>query len=102
MKLYKLIIVIAVIVLVLGFGINNFKSEPSQNVEVTSTKSELEKIMEEENFKKTTILRARKVANDQKKAIEIERNKQAIATIEAEYEAIRAEELLLVGTTSLK
>lgn len=68
---------------------------------VTSSKSELDKIMEEESFKKITILRARKVANDSKKDIEVERNKQAISAIESEYESIRAEEIALVGKDGL-
>lgn len=100
MKIYKILILVAVLVLS-GVFIGKYFN-PVEIEEKPTTKSELERIMEEENFKKTTILRARKVANDQKKAIEIERNKQAITTIEAEYEAIREEELLLVGTTSLK
>jgi Icc-related predicted phosphoesterase len=68
---------------------------------------ELQRIIDEENFRKETILRARKVANDRKKEEEIARNKQAMAVIEAEYEAIRQAEIVLVGgststTSSLK
>lgn len=61
---------------------------------------ELQRIIDEENFKKATILRARVVANDRKKAEEIARNKKAIEVIESEYEAIRQAELLLVGSST--
>lgn len=74
---------------------------------------ELERIMNEENFKKVTILRARKVASDSKMAQENKkhedivnqektRHEAVLTQIEAENEAIRAEELALIGTTSLK
>jgi len=74
-----------------------YKAE-DKSVVVQASKTDLEKIMDEENFKKETFLRARKVANDEKKAIEIERNKQALAVIETEYQAIRTEEVALVGS----
>lgn len=72
---------------------------------------ELQKIMNEENFKKATVLRARKVASDNKRLQEDNKNKSIIeaeklrhegivAEIEKENEAIRTEELLLVGTTA--
>jgi len=70
-------------------------------VEIKTTKSEIEKIMDEESFKKATILRARKVANDKKKDVEIQRNKEIMANIEKEYEAIRADELTLVGSADV-
>jgi hypothetical protein len=102
MKVYKILVLVIVFVasgIFIGKFINPIEYKAEEKV---TTKSDLEKIMEEESFKKATILRARKVANDQKKDIETERNKQAINSIEAEYEAIRAEELALVGTSSLK
>jgi len=61
---------------------------------------ELQRIIDEENFKKATILRARVVANDRKKAEEIARNKKAMELIETEYETIRQAEILLVGSTN--
>jgi len=87
-----------------NYNATHYKAEDKQ-VTVASSKSDLEKIMEEENFKKETVLRARKVANDKKKAVEMERNKKALEAIESEYEAIRASEIELVGkegATSLK
>ena len=105
MKTYKILLVLIIAGLGIYFGGQQFtkvyyKATDDKGVLVQSSKSELDKIMEEENFKKETILRARKVANDQKKAVEIERNKKALDLIEAEYESIRAEELLLVGPSS--
>lgn len=66
---------------------------------VQATNSEIEKMMDEENFKKETILRARKVVNDKKKAEEESRHKEQMDKIEGEYEAIRQGELELVGTS---
>lgn len=104
MKIYKILLVLIIAGLGIYFGGQQFskvyKTTDEKGVVVQSSKSELEKIMDEENFKKETILRARKVANDNKKAVEIERNKKALDLIEAEYESIRAEELLLAGTNS--
>lgn len=78
-----------------------------------TTDNELEKIMNEENFKKATILRARKVASDQKMKEENAKHESIIneektrheailIQIEAENEAIRAEELALVGKTNFQ
>ena len=76
-----------------------YKAGETTLPEVVSNKidNDLQKIIDEENFKKATILRARVVANDRKKEAEIARNKQAMALIEAEYETIRQAELELVG-----
>ena len=103
--------------LVIYFGLQQFNSvyyEATENkiITVQSSKSDLEKIMDEENFKKVTILRARKVASDSKMAQEKQKHEDILnaektrhdsimAQIEAENEAIRAEELALVGTTNL-
>lgn len=109
----KTIIVVGILALVIFGGellINKMekvetKTEPEQ-VEVKSKiTDELQRIIDEENFKKETLLRARLVANDRKKAEEIARNKKAMEVIEAEYETIRQAELELVGgsnTSSLK
>lgn len=78
-----------------------------------TTDNELERIMNEENFKAVTILRARKVASDSKMSQENlkhedivkqekTRHDSILAQIEAENEAIRSEELALVGTANLK
>jgi hypothetical protein len=78
-----------------------------------TTDNELERIMNEANFKAVTLLRARKVASDSKMSQENlkhedivsqekTRHDSILAQIEAENEAIRAEELALVGTTNLK
>lgn len=78
-----------------------------------STDDELEKIMNEANFKAITLLRARKVASDSKMSQENikhesiineekTRHEAILAQIEAENEAIRAEEIALVGSPSLK
>ncbi len=97
-----------ILVIVLAGGLyfisTKINKEPEVNTKIEVTKSEIEKIMEEENFKKATVLRARKVANDKKKDVEIQRNKEVMANIEKEYENIRQEELTLVGgnDTSLK
>lgn len=102
MKLYNLVLLIIIIV-VIGLGLKvGFQKLDTKDVveQVKVTKqvdNELQRIMDEENFKKATILRARKVANDNKKAIEMERNKKALDLIETEYESIRTEELLLTG-----
>lgn len=106
MKIYKVVIMlglIAVLVFGLNLGLTGLKTkEVVEQVKVTKQiDSELQRIMEEENFKKSTILRARKVANDNKKAIEVERNKKALDLIETEYESIRNEELLLTGDKSV-
>lgn len=80
----------------------DINSDSSPKVE-QATDNELESIMNEESFKKITILRARKVSNDNKKNIEEARHETTMNSIESEYESIRAEELALVGnTTSLK
>jgi len=80
-------------------------SEPKQIVQTVEkpTNNELDRIMNEENFHKATILRARKVASDNKRAEATRQYNAVMAEIEAENEAIRAEELNLVGTgASLK
>ena len=102
MKPIKVLIIIVVIISII-FATNKLMNKIDKEKvieEVQSIKqidNELQKIMDEENFKKATILRARKVANDNKKAIELDRNKKALDLIEAEYESIRNEELLLTG-----
>ena len=103
MKTWKLILLVLVLVIGTYYASNKLHINESKNttVEIKTTKSEIEKIMEEENFKKATILRARKVANDKKKQEEVERNKQVMVNIEKEYEAIRAEELTLVGSADV-
>ena len=103
MKIYQLILLVMVVIFLsiigakYGFKELNTKDNNEQVKVVKQVDDELQKIMDEENFKKATILRARKVANDNKKTIELERNKKALDLIEAEYESIRNEELLLVG-----
>jgi len=119
-KFFRKVVILAIISAVLYTGyriLNEFNSikyvATTTPVVQKATDNELEKIMNEENFKKITILRARKVASDQKLASETEKNKAIIeaektrheaiiAQIEAENEAIRAEELQLVGTSSLR
>lgn len=109
MKIYKIILVLVVlggIVFGLKYAFNKLDTKKviDEVQTVKQVDSELQRIMDEENFKKSTILRARKVANDNKKSIEIERNKKALDIIESEYESIRQEELLLGATkdSSLK
>jgi hypothetical protein len=114
MKNTKIAIIVIVLVLVIVFGGDIFlkkveKTTTLNEAPVVESKitNELQRIIDEENFKKETILRARKVANDRKKEEEIDRNKKAMTIIEAEYEAIRQAELELVGglktsTSSLK
>jgi len=77
-----------------------YKAEPEAPKIENKINDELQRIIDEENFRKATFLRARVVANDRKKAEEIARNKRAMEAIETEYETIRQEELLLVGTTT--
>jgi len=109
MKIYKIILVLVVIVVIwLGFRYINNQLNTENNIEEVQTTvqvkkvdSELQRIMDEENFKKETILRARKVSNDKKKLVEIERNKKALDVIESEYESIRQEEVLLSGKNSV-
>jgi hypothetical protein len=79
----------------------NYEATPEAPRLENKINDELQRIIDEENFKKETILRARKVANDRKKEEEIERNKKAMAVIEAEYEDIRQAELLLVGGSNI-
>lgn len=78
----------------------NYEATPETQKVENKINDELQRIIDEENFKKETLLRARKVANDRKKAEEIARNKKAIEVIESEYEAIRQAELLLVGSST--
>lgn len=103
MKTWKLILLVLVLVGGTYYASNKVHINEGKNttVEVKTTKSEIEKIMDEESFKKATILRARKVANDKKKDAEIQRNKEIMANIEKEYEAIRADELTLVGSADV-
>lgn len=118
-KFFRKAILTAIVlgIIYLGFYLfnefNATKYVADINVVQKTTDNELERIMNEENFKAITILRARKVASDQKMALEIEKNKaileaekarhdSILAQIEAENEAIRAEELTLVGSPSLK
>lgn len=102
MKVYKIILAVIVLVII-GLGIRYIESKlNTENIVeqiqiVKKVDNELQRIMDEENFKKGTILRARKVVNDNNKKIEINRNKKALDLIESEYEAIRQEELLLSG-----
>jgi hypothetical protein len=102
MKVYKIILAVIVLVII-GLGIRYIKSKlNTENIVeqiqiVKKVDNELQRIMDEENFNKGTILRARKVVNDNNKKIEINRNKKALDLIESEYEAIRQEELLLSG-----
>lgn len=79
----------------------NYEATPETQKVENKINDELQRIIDEENFRKETILRARKVANDRKKEEEIDRNKKAMAVIEAEYEAIRQAELLLVGGSNI-
>lgn len=110
MKKTIMIVVIVAVVFGVGYAISyrmskvEYKAETEVPQIENKITDELQRIIDEENFKKATILRARVVANDRKKSEEIERNKKAIEVIEAEYEAIRQAELLLVGsnTSSLK
>lgn len=112
------IILISFIVLIIIGGIVENKMNKEVEVEETpvvqkTTDNELERIMNEENFKAVTILRARKVASDSKMAQENlkhedivkqekTRHDAILSQIEAENEAIRAEELALVGSANLK
>lgn len=99
-------------IIVAEFNAVKYHAEEPQVVQKT-TDNELEKIMNEENFKKVTILRARKVASDSKMKKENEKHESIIneektrheailSQIEAENEAIRQEELTLVGSANLK
>lgn len=119
-KFFRKVLTLAIIIgaiyltyiLVMKYNNVNFQSSEPQVVQKT-TENELEKIMNEENFKKITILRARKVASDSKMSQENQKHEDIVKTektrhdsilaqIEAENEAIRAEELSLVGSVSLK
>ena len=119
-KFFRKVFIVAVVVglvyltfIIVGeFNAVKYVADQTPVVQKT-TDNELEKIMNEENFKKATILRARKVASDQKMKAENAKHESIIneektrheailAQIEAENEAIRAEELSLVGTSSLK
>jgi heme/copper-type cytochrome/quinol oxidase subunit 1 len=113
----KFIFYTFLLIIIVGGAVEYVKS--NKNKEVASpvvqktTDNELERIMNEESFRKVTILRARKVASDSKMSqenikheeivkAEKTRHEAILAQIEAENEAIRAEELALVGTPSLK
>ena len=112
----KIIFIVLVVGIILG-GVSEFTkikyvAEETPVVQKT-TENELERIMNEENFKKVTILRARKVASDSKMSKENTKHESIIneektrheailAQIEAENEAIRAEELALVGKANLQ
>lgn len=115
----KVIIVFIVVVLVniIYFTIAEFNKAKYQVSETPvvqkTTDNELERIMNDADFKAITILRARKVASDSKMKKENEKHESIIneektrhdsilAQIEAENEAIRAEELALVGSANLK
>lgn len=105
-------VVVAVVAVVVFLGLQKmsevkYEAKPEAPQIENKITDELQRIIDEENFKKATILRARVVANDRKKAEEIARNKKAMELIETEYETIRQAELLLVGvsktdTSSLK
>jgi len=112
----KIIFILVVIFLIIG-GISQMKKdtgvEEAKQVVEKPTNDELDRIMNEENFKKETLLRARKVASDSKMSqenikhediinAEKTRHESVLAQIEAENEAIRAEELALVGSVNLK
>jgi len=98
-------------IIVAEFKAVKYTAEPK--VIQKTTDNELERIMNEANFKAVTLLRARKVASDSKMSqenakhedivkVEETRHDSIIAQIEAENEAIRSEELALVGKTNLK
>jgi hypothetical protein len=89
--------------------------DTTQNAPITikQADNELQKIMEEANFKAVTLLRARKVVSDNKmKAENLKhedivkqentRHDAILAQIEAENEAIRKEELSLVGKVNFQ
>lgn len=115
-KAFIVVVVVGLVylayIIVAEFNVLKYQAVESPVVQKT-TDNELERIMNEENFKKVTILRARKVASDSKMAQENIKHEDIVKTektrhdailsqIEAENEAIRAEELALVGTSSLK
>ena len=118
-KFFRKVFIVAIVVglvyltyiIVAEFNAVKYTAEP-QVVQKT-TDNELERIMEEKNFKAVTLLRARKVASDSKMSQENlkhedivkqekTRHDSILAQIEAENEAIRAEELALVGSANLK
>lgn len=96
---FAVIVVSGLVLYFLGSKFNNTENIDNVQKVVQATKSEIEKMMEEESFKKETILRARKVVNDKKKVEEEARHKEQMDKIEAEYEAIRQGELELSGTS---
>lgn len=117
---FRKVFIVAIIIFVLFIAFKIYQefhaiknpTEVTPTVEKT-TDNELERIMNEENFRAVTILRARKVASDSKMSQENlkhedimkqekTRHDSILAQIEAENEAIRAEELALVGTVNLK
>jgi hypothetical protein len=118
-KFFRKVFIVAIVVglvyltyiIVAEFKAVKYTAEPE--VVQKTTDNELEKIMNEANFRAVTILRARKVASDSKMSQENlkhedivkqekTRHDAILAQIEAENEAIRAEELALVGKTNLK
>jgi hypothetical protein len=118
-KFFRKVVIVSIVVglvyltyiIIAEFNAVKYTAEPK--VVQKTTEDELEKIMNEENFKKVTILRARKVASDNKMAEEKQkhedimnkektRHDSILAQIEAENEAIRAEELALVGKVDLQ
>lgn len=119
-KFFRKLFILAIVLIFVYLGfylLNEFNSVKyiSNTIEVVqkTSDSELERIMNEENFKAITILRARKVASDSKMSQENKKNEEIVkaekarhesilAQIEAENEAIRAEELALVGKVDLQ
>ena len=113
----KIILIFFIVLIIIG-GIVENKINKEVEVEAPTvvqktTDDELERIMNDADFKAITILRARKVASDSKMKKENEKHESIIneektrhdailAQIEAENEAIRAEELALVGSVNLK
>ena len=100
--LFKRALLIAILVGVVVGVVRLTTNDEVKPIQV-NIKSELDRIQEEEVFKKETILRARQVANDRKMEQENLRHKESVKKIESEYESIRIEEIQLVeGGVSLK
>ncbi len=104
LKVLVIFLVIVVVSILIGkIGIDQHLLSRNKVVIVKDKiNSNLEKIINEDNFRKSTILRARKIFNDRKKNREIARNKQAMKVIEVEYQSIRKGEIDLATPMSLK
>ena len=99
----KALIIIATLILIIGaiaiyqsfkdVGQVTYEADTNQQIASSKTDTDLEAIYNEADFKKMMELRARKIKAEREMETENKRHDETIATLEAELEDIRSQEL---------